>query len=431
MNKIITLIPALAAGLWLASCNSEENSIDDYYLNYKITEVKAKENIPVGCILYNPYGDLNDAGRWERLEEPYDAATGKIGPNMVPKAGVYRFMGNTKDEELLNEFSIQIGRMVEEMKVAGVDFVLTPATRESADLYPKNINPEDTIFLNMISGRTTNLAWKNDGSMKFALQINMQNFAASAGFDQSTSSLERRPDQTYTIKDKEGNILETVTMSQWDRFLSYASNLARYMNEPTYYRTSDGRPVVYLREPDKFFVENVKAFYDDFREAIQKVCGANPYIICSLKNWDIVPRYQYTVLNGMPDAMCPRNMADMRADMDRFYLWQVLHNENYKKNESYLAENFPGIDFIPSVSAGHCEYVMNINYRYPNLLPNTTDIRTRCWIAKMHLPKQPMVILDSYNDWGHANFFETSDPDHGNGVGDEFLKVIRSEFKLN
>ncbi|MDE6683798.1 MAG: hypothetical protein K2J94_01305, partial [Duncaniella sp.] len=223
MNKIITIIPALAAALWFTSCNSEENSIDDYELNYQITEVKARENIPVGCLLYNPYGDLNDAGRWERLSEPYDAATGKIGPHMVPKAGVYRFMGNTKDEELLNSFATEIGRIVDEMKIAGVDFVLTPATREHNQLYPNNINPEDSIFLNMISGRTQDLAWKNDGSMKFAIQINMQNFASSAGFDQSTSSLERGPDQTYTVKDEEGNTT-TVTMSQWDRFLSYASN---------------------------------------------------------------------------------------------------------------------------------------------------------------------------------------------------------------
>ena len=71
----------------------------------------------------------------------------------------------------------------------------------------------------MISGRTKDLAWKNDGSMKFAITINMQNFAASAGFDQSTSSLELRPDQTYTYKNENGDT-QTVTMSQWDRFMS-------------------------------------------------------------------------------------------------------------------------------------------------------------------------------------------------------------------
>lgn len=430
MNKKIIAYLGIALSCGLYSCNSEENSIDDYELNYKITEVKAKENIPVGCILYNPYGDLNDAGRWERLEEEYDAAVGHIGPNMVPSAGAYRFMQNTDDVEILNEHAIQIGRIVDEMKKAGVDFLITPATRESAKLYPENINPEDSIFLNVISGRNKDLAWKNDGSMKFAIQINMQNFAAGAGFEQSSSSIERRPDQTYTYTDEEGE-QHSVTMTQWDRFMSYVANLAKYMNETTYYRNSEGRPVIYLREPDKFFVENVRNFYDDIRKTVQDVCGVNPYIICSLKNWDIVPRYQYTVLNGMPDAMCPRSMADLRASMDRYYIWEVLHNENFKKNEEYLAQNFPGMDFIPSVSAGHSEYVMNINYNYPPMNPNVKDLKTRCWIAKMHLPKQPMVIIDSFNDWGHANFIETSDPSVGKGVGDEFLKVIRSEFKVN
>lgn len=429
MNTKFIPYLGLSLALGLCGCNSEENSIEDYPLNYEITEVKAKQNIPVGCIMYNPAGDLNDAGRWERLEEEYDAVVGHIGPNMVPSAGAYRFMQNTKDAEILNENALQIGRIVGEMQKAGVDFLITPATRESAKLFPENINPEDSIFLNIISGRNQDLAWKNDGSMKFAIQINMQNFAAGAGFDQSSSSIERRPDQTYTYTDENGE-KQTVTMSQWDRFISYVRNLAKYMNDATYYRTSDGRPVVYLREPDKFFVEDVKRFYDDMRQAVEEVCGANPYIICSLKNWDIAPRYQYTVLNGQPDAICPRNMADMRANMDRFYLWQVLHNENFKKNEEYLAENFPLMDFIPSVSAGHSEYVMNINYKYPNMNPNVADLRTRCWIAKMHLPENPMVIIDSFNDWGHANFIETSDPSVGKGVGDEFLNVIRSEFKL-
>ena len=430
MSKKSIAYMALSCALWLTGCNSEENSIDDYPLNYKITEVKATQDIPVGCILYNPYGDLTDAGKWERLEEEYDASLGHIGPNMVPKAGAYRFMQNTKDEEVLNENALQIGRMVEEMKRAGVDFLLTPATRESAKLYPENINPEDSIFLNLISGRNQELAWKNDGSMKFALQINMQNFASAAGFDQSTSSIERRPDQTYTYTDENGET-QTVTMTQWERFMSYAANLAKYMKDDTYYRTSEGRPVVYLREPEKFFVEDVRKFYDELRTTIQEVCGANPYIICSLKNWDIVPRYEYIVINGHPDAVCPRNMADLRASMDRYYMWEILHNENFKKNEEYLAEKFPDIDFIPSVSAGHSEYVMNINYRYPNLLPNVDNLKTRCWIAKMHLPRNPMVIVDCFNDWGHANFIESSDPAIGKGLGDALLDVIRTEFKLN
>ncbi|MBD5312634.1 MAG: hypothetical protein HDS06_00190 [Bacteroides sp.] len=430
MNKIliagITLLPAV----WLSSCNTEENSIDDYPLNYEITEVKATQNIPVGCILYNPYGDLNDAGKWERLEEEYDAAAGHIGPNMVPSAGVYRFMGTSKDEEDQNEYARQIGRIVGEMKTAGVDFLITPATRESAQLYPNNINPEDSLFLNIISGRNKDLEWHNDGSMKFAIQINMQNFANANGFDNSSTSIELRPDQTYTYEDEEGET-HTVTMTQWERFMSYARNLAKYMNDDTYYRTADGRPVVYFREPEKFFVQEIENFYNDFRSAVQSVCGANPYIICSLKNWDIAPRYQYIVLNGKPDALAPRNMADLRASMDRFYLWDILQNENFKKNREWLGDNFPTIDFIPSVSNGYLEYVMNVNYRYPPMYPSVSELKKRCWIAKMNIGKQPMVIIDSFNDWGHGSFIETSDPNVGKGVGDEFLKVIKSEFKIN
>lgn len=48
----------------------------------------------------------------------------------------------------------------------------------------------------------------------------------------------------------------------------------------------------------------------------------------------------------------------------------------------------------------------------------------------MNLGRLPMVIIDAYNDWGYGSFIEPTDPNVGNGVGDEYLKIIKSEFKL-
>ena len=189
--------------------------------------MKATKNIPVGCILTNPYGDLDDAGRWERLTEEYDAVLGHIGPNMQPAAGHYRFMGSNEEEQ--DDYSKEIGRMVEEMKVAGIDFLITPATRERKQLAPDNIDREDVNFLNIISGRRKDLSWRNDGSMKYAIQINMQNFSNANGFSSYSSALELRPDTEYT--DAEGN---KVTLTMWNRFISYVRSLAQYMADDTY-----------------------------------------------------------------------------------------------------------------------------------------------------------------------------------------------------
>lgn len=424
LNNIINFGAVCMLAFLSQSCNTDENGIDDYPLNYQITEVKANQNIPVGCMLVNPYGDMSDASRWERLTEERNNAEGKIGPNVTPSAGLYRIMGTNQDEQ--DEYALQLGRIANEMKTAGIDFIITPAVRENANkMFPENINAEDSLFLNLISGRTQDLSWHNDGSTKFAIQINIQNLAASIGCSSYSSTLETRPDHTYNVDG------ETVTISQWERIMSYMKNLAKYFNDNTYYKNDEGRPVVIFRQPDQFFCENIETLYDDIRKAMKDVSGMDPYIIATQPEWSYASRFTYLVLNGKPDAIMPRNMANLRNDVyERLYIWDVATNENYKLNREYLQKNHPSIDFVPSVSNGYSFYVRDGRYDYPDMMPSADDLKKRCWIAKMNLGRLPMVIIDAYNDWGYGSFIEPTDPNVGNGVGDEYLKIIKSEFKL-
>lgn len=431
MKNIFLYSVILLSGLWLTSCNDDPKSdIEDFPLNYKITEVKATSNIAVGCMVVDPYNDFkSNTTRWERLTDPYDPANGKIGPYVRPAASpdeMYAIMGSAEDEQ--DEHARQIGRIVEEMKKARIDFIITPGLRETKALYPNNINRDDSLFLNIISGRNKDLAWHNDGSMKFALQVNMQNFASANGFANYNTLMEDRPDDTYNQNG------ETVTLTKKERFLSFIRNLAKYMSEPTYYRLDDGRPVLYLLDCYKFYVKDVKGLFDAIRETVEEVSGANPYIICSMPEWTIAPRYTYMILDGEPDALCPQNMSYYGSGSGKFellYIWEVLHNENYKYNVEYLRNNHPGTTFIPSVSNGYNRYVLEGTYNLFGADPSVDGLRKRCWLAKMNMGNIPLVIFDSYNDWGRGSFIEPTDPDYGNGVGEAYLDVIREEFKID
>lgn len=164
---------------------------------------------------------------------------------------------------------------------------------------------------------------------------------------------------------------------------------------------------------------------------MKDVSGMDPYIIATQPEWSYASRFTYLVLNGKPDAIMPRNMANLRNDVyERLYIWDVATNENYKLNREYLQKNHPSIDFVPSVSNGYSFYVRDGRYDYPDMMPSADDLKKRCWIAKMNLGRLPMVIIDAYNDWGYGSFIEPTDPNVGNGVGDEYLKIIKSEFKL-
>ena len=69
----------------ITSCKDDNPSIDDYWLNYEIEEVKVTQDIPVGVYLYNPQQALeSNIDQWTRIIQEQDLAAGKLGPNTKP-----------------------------------------------------------------------------------------------------------------------------------------------------------------------------------------------------------------------------------------------------------------------------------------------------------------------------------------------------------
>ena len=58
VNRIL-IYSLLLAGITITSCKDDNPSIDDYWLNYEIEEVKVTQDIPVGVYLYNPQNALD------------------------------------------------------------------------------------------------------------------------------------------------------------------------------------------------------------------------------------------------------------------------------------------------------------------------------------------------------------------------------------
>ncbi len=413
----------------LTACSDNEHDIEDYPLNYEITEVKASQDIPVGAFLVNAYGDLTNAALWDRLTNPYDASTGEIGPYVKPVLGQYRLVSTNSDDH--EDIAHNLGQIAAWAKKAKIDFLITHPIRENAgsswekDSYPNNINVEDSIFLNLISGRTDTLGWKNDGSTKYAIQIHTQNISAAMGSNNYTTPLETRADRVFT--DSLGG---RHTTTQTERLVLFVRSLAKYFKDDTYYKTPDGRPVVIMRQPEELYSTRVDSLYDALRAAMKEVCGMNPYIICTQKSWSPTARLEQVVLAGKPDAITMLNMSNVGAGLyERLYWLDVFINENYKLNHEYLTNHYPAIDFIPSVSNGYSYYVRDGRYNYPDVLPSTDGFRKRCWIAKQNLGRYPMVIIDAWNDYGFGSFIEPTDPNYGNGYGEAYLDIVAKEFK--
>lgn len=229
MNEYIFMSVA-ASCLAFTACNTEENSIDDYPLNYEITEVKATHDIPVGAVLVNCYGDMNDETCWERLTEERDSTVGKIGPYVRLAAGNYRFMG--ADPEEADEYSQQIGRILREMKIGGIDFAITTPVRMHNNFYPNNVNAEDTVMLNMISGRTDTLSWRYTGEYKYAIQVNMQNMGIQLQCGSYPQDLATK-EPTINLYDEEGAATQYASRQAC---IDFFRKIAKYFKDDTYYK---------------------------------------------------------------------------------------------------------------------------------------------------------------------------------------------------
>ena len=427
MKKYMFISLMASCGM-LAGCNTNENSIDDYPLNYEITEVRATQDITVGAVLVNCYSDMSDETRWERLTEENDPANGKLGPNVRPAAGNYRFMGTDREEA--DEYAQQIGRILREMQAGGIDFAVTTPVRMHNHFYPNNVNGEDTVMLNMISGRTDTLSWQNKGEYKYAIQVNMQNMGSQLQCGSYTQDLSAETTVTVNLYDEEN---QATPYPARQACIDFFRKIAKYFTDDTYYKYKGNRPVLVFRESEKFFDSKIDELYADIRAVCMEVSGMNPFIIADFEQWKYAPKFTYTILKGKPDGFSPRNMSYVDfGSMEIEYIRDVATDTNMKYNREYLEANHPETTFIPSVSNGYSWYVRDGRYNCFPHNPSVDDLTKYCWIAKKHISNSnPMVLVQSYNDWGYGSYIEPDDPDYGNGVGDAYLKVIKKEFKVN
>lgn len=429
MNKINIITGAVVAAVAFlgTGCAEEDNpSIEDYPWNYEITEVRATQDIPVGMLLYDNANVWRDRQVTARITDPYEPETGAIGPYVMPTMGEYEFVGTDKEYE--EEYAETIGKIVENFKKAKVDFVITPSFGENAgSMYPKNVNGSDTVLIGMLSGRADSLCWVNDGSMKYAIRLNVNNIASSLHCNSNAQILENAADRVYRVN--QNNTQVEVKVSARDCILNWFRRMSWYFLDDTYYHFN-GRPVLVLDEADKLYSEDSRQLYDDIRAAIKSEVGKDVYLIVRQQQWTPPARWTYFWINGAVDAVCPRNLTNLEAGTgwDRSVWYNVFINEHMKVNREYYAEK--GINYIPSVSPSYYQYIWSTAYNCPIIRHDPEDFRIRCWAAKMQMGTEQMIIVDAYNEWMFGNAIEPTDEDYGLGWGDKFLNVVAEEFKL-
>ncbi len=429
----------LLAGLILAACDDDNPSIDDYKYNYKIPQVAVNEDIPVGAYVANPWDVFNDSVRLRRLSEPTDYASGLPGPNILPEQELYRLIND-------EEGALALSNLVGYAKHARIDFLITPAVREHVNnLYPQNLNAEDTLRVNLFSGRgtdtfpsATNLG---AGKLKYAIAFDINNWATTGGAGLTNANL-MEDVAGYTVRytpenwplDEDGNLMpgapRDTVITREERLYNIFKRLSWYFNDENYYTTLDDRPVLVLQNADKLYTKRSKEVYDNIRDTIKAYCGKDVYLIAKQQQWTPSARFDYFFLQGKVDAITQDNMCNVGAGMwDRVDWLDVFQNEHMKGNREYLGKNHPEIDYIPSASPSYTIYISNGNITIPFIDKDPEEFRTRCNIAKLNLGRNKMVLIESLNNWYWNSQIEPSKPGYGRDYGTTLLDVVAEEFK--
>lgn len=418
INKLI--ICGLLLGISFYSCTEDDGpSIDDYPLNYEIPEISVANDIPVGAYLFNPTNDLSNDITWGRITEEYNQEAGKIGPNVEPVLGRYT-LGASEDG------ARNLQQLIDWCKEARINFLVTTGVRENANtLYPNNINSGDSTFVRLMSGLHETYPL-DMGDMKYAILMDMNNFCSGLT---NNNLLEDAPTHKLTITNPDTGEKRDTLLTRENRLYSWFKRASHYFEDPTYLHLN-GRPVLILSNPDKLFSSDSKKVYDNIRDTIKAKTGKDVFIIARQPAWTPPARYHYHFLSGGVDAVTMDNMCNVGGSgYDRTYWLNQFINENFKYNREYISQKY-NIDFMPSVSASYSMYVNNGSYNYPNVFKNPDEFRKRCNVAKMNLGRNPMVFVESLNNWKYNTQIEPSIVKSGTkGYGSIYMDIVKDQFK--
>lgn len=152
--------------------------------------------------------------------------------------------------------------------------------------------------------------------------------------------------------------------------------------------------------------------------------GVELYLIGEQTDWTPPLRYEMMFINCV-DAVTHRTYLDIaETDYDRMIMLNKYCDQAwaFHRNEFAAYE----LEYVPTIA--------------PSINPTITDSKSSNWVfekdaqfledhcnvARRSVGSKKLVILDSFNDWKKGSQLESA-----TSYGDEFLTILRQQFKIN
>lgn len=299
---------------------------------------------------------------------------------VVEEPNIEIYNGNVADPSVYEQH-------VNQANSAGIDFFIFRFRSANN----QNQNSQDVSFLNGLQ------AASNSQNVNFAFSYNFGNMGLN-----------------------NNNRIEDAGLVP--RFIDDFKLMIPFFDQSNYMKV-DGKNIVYIFNSHILHSNDNAALYQSMRNELSAM-GVELYLIGVQNQWTPTLRFDFRFVNGV-DAVTHAPYAIINQnDYDRYTFFHRIVNLAWEYHkETWL--NFD-IEYIPTIvpsvnlkliNSGSPTYVIDKNEEW---------FRAHCNVARLAVGTNRIVLLDSFNDWNRGTQLESADT-----YGDQYLTILREEFKVN
>lgn len=257
--------------------------------------------------------------------------------------------------------------------------------------------------------------------------VDMAQYDADAAFIATNHMASNAASQNFAISYNfgamglsDGNRIEGAGLVP--TFLADFEMMLPYFQQANYMQI-DGKAVVRIENGHNLFSDDNAALYQQLRSQMSGL-GIELYIIANQQDWTPPARYDFRFINGV-DAVSHNTYANISQSWyDRYIQFHKFAELAWTYSRDFFEGN--GLEYAPTISPSINPQITNSGSNNYAFEKNAQWFSDMCNVARLGTGSKKLILLDSFNDWNAGKQIESA-----TSYGDEYLSILRQEFKIN
>lgn len=189
------------------------------------------------------------------------------------------------------------------------------------------------------------------------------------------------------------------------------------------YMQVDGKSVIYMLNSRDLHSDDNVALYKQLRDQMSAL-GVELFIIGQQNEWTPPLRYDFRFIDCV-DALTHSTYANINSNWwDRRESFHKMIDQAWSYHQETM-ETY-SIEYIPTISPSINPKINNPGSSNFVIDKDVDWFSGNSNVARKVSGSHNLVLLDSFNDWNRGTQIESS-----TSYNDEYLQVVRQEFKVN